>query len=219
MKKIRNEALESMLDKTEELDWSYTIYREPEEARNGWRCEERNYVELEKYSPAGEDFGMIIDFNKEDPVGSCLEDLEEYANNFNVGEHAEMWIPGRGKGGRPSSISELIQDAEDIKKMVFELLDALTQYAGQEQKEPEHEDGDLYRYLKTYLVQNNWDDDYTKEQARSIFTTICLCRMIDAGTARCGQMLHELYDTAYIYELDISYGEFETFMIKYIQLL
>ena len=60
MKKIRNEALESMLDKTEELDWSYTIYREPEEARNGWRCEERNYVELEKYSPAGEDFGMII---------------------------------------------------------------------------------------------------------------------------------------------------------------
>ena len=75
---------------------------------------------------------------------------------------------------------------------------------------------ELYGYLKTYLIQNNWDDEYTKNGARSIFTTICLCCNIDADTARCDQMLRELYDTADIQELDVSYDEFVNFMIEYI---
>jgi len=205
-----------MLDKAEELDWRYVIYREPKGTRNGWHCEGRNYVELEKYSPAGEDFGMIIDFDMKDPVGSFLEDLEEYAENFDMDEHAELWIPRRGERGCPSSISELIQDAKDIKKMILELLDALTQHLGREQQEPEHDDGDVYGYLKTFMIQNNWEDEYTKKQTRSIFTTICLCRMIDADTAQCDQMLHELYDMADIQELEISYIEFKAYMIGYI---
>lgn len=70
MEEIRNKELEQLLSNAEGVDWNYTIYHEPEETRNGWHCNERNYVELEKYSPAGEDFSMIIDFEIDDPVDS-----------------------------------------------------------------------------------------------------------------------------------------------------
>lgn len=114
-----------MLVNAEKLDWSYTIYQEPAGSRNGWHCEERNYVELEKYSPAGEDFGMIIDFNMDNPIDSFMNDLKEYSEDFDIDEHVEMWLPSRGKGGCPRSISELVEDAEAIRDMIVELWEVL----------------------------------------------------------------------------------------------
>lgn len=125
MEQIRNKELELLLEKAEELDWSYTIYQEPEGTYNGWHYNERNYVELEKYSPAGEDFSMIIDFDMADPVDSFLDKLKEYSEDFDVDEHVEMWLPSRGKGGCPGSISELVEDAESIKDMIVELEEVL----------------------------------------------------------------------------------------------
>lgn len=125
MKEMENKKLEKLLVNVEKLDWSYTIYQEPERTYNGWHCNERNYVELEKYSPAGEDFIMIIDFDMDDPINSFLDDLREYSENFDIDEHVEMWIPERGKGGCPGSISELVEDAEAIKDMIVELLEIL----------------------------------------------------------------------------------------------
>lgn len=74
----------------------------------------------------------------------------------------------------------------------------------------------LYCYLKTYMIQNSWEDEYTRNGARSIFTTICLCCNIDADTAICNQMLTELYQTADVQSLDVSREEFENFMLEYI---
>lgn len=128
MEEIRNKELEQLLGNAEGQDWSYTIYQEPEGTYNGWHCEERNYIELEKYSPAGEDFSMIIDFDVDSPINSFLENLKEYSEDFDIDEHVEMWIPKRGKGGCPESISELVEDAEAIKNMIFELWDALCGY-------------------------------------------------------------------------------------------
>jgi hypothetical protein len=125
MEEIKNKKLEKLLVDAEKLDWSYTIYQEPEGNYGGWHCNERNYVELEKHSPAGEDFSMIIDFDMENPIDSFLENLKEYSDDFDIDEHVEMWIPERGKGGCPDSIRELVEDAEDIKEMIFELWDAL----------------------------------------------------------------------------------------------
>ena len=59
----------------------------------------------------------------------------------------------------------------------------------------------LLNYLERFLMQNNWDDKYTKEQARSIFTTICLVENIDADTAECDGILAHLYVKAEIDEL------------------
>ena len=76
-------------------------------------------VELEKYSPAGEDFLMCVE------VENFPESVREYANDFDADEHAEMWIEARGKvSGVPDSIRELIDDAEEIQEMLNELADA-----------------------------------------------------------------------------------------------
>lgn len=125
MEEIRNKELQQLLETVEGLDWSYTIYQEPEGTYNGWHRNERNYVELEKYSPAGEDFSIIIDFDMGDPVDSFMNNLKEYSEDFDVDEHVEMWLPSRGKGGCPRSISELVEDAEDIRDMIVELWEIL----------------------------------------------------------------------------------------------
>ena len=123
MNEIRNKALEELLTTAEGLDWSYTIWNESE----GTFGSERNYVELEKYSPEGEDFSMIIDFETENPVDSFLKDLKDYYEDFDPDEHAEMWIEARGRvSGVPNSIRTLIDDAEAIKEMIYELWDKLS---------------------------------------------------------------------------------------------
>lgn len=117
--------LEQLLLKAEELGWSYRVGSEPEGTEGGWYHEERNYVELQKPSPAGEDFSMVIDFARGNPVDTFLSNLNEYWDNFDPDEHAEMWMPQRGKGGCPESILGLLTDAEEIKESVFALWSAL----------------------------------------------------------------------------------------------
>jgi hypothetical protein len=68
---------------------------------------------------------MIIDFDAEDQAESFLKDLWDYADNFDVDEHVEMWIPERGKRGCPSTARELVEDAEAIKEMIKELYGEL----------------------------------------------------------------------------------------------
>lgn len=111
--------LKKLLEKAEDLDWNYTIWNE---------SDKRNYVELSKYSPLGEYFSMIIDFDTKPPVLSFLDNLREYHMSFDPDEHAEMWIPKRGENGVPKSIRDLIDDAEDIEDMIWELWDVLTDY-------------------------------------------------------------------------------------------
>lgn len=106
--------LQRMLDKAEGLDWSYMVYQES--AQNN-----RTYAEMEKHSPAGEDFSMIIDFNAKDQAETFLNDLQEYAEDFDVDNHVEMWLPERGKRGCPSTVRELVEDAEAISEMIKEL--------------------------------------------------------------------------------------------------
>lgn len=69
---------------------------------------------------------------------------------------------------------------------------------------------DLVEYLKDFLIQNSWCEKYTKEQARAIFTTICLTQDIDADTAECDNILSYVYDASYIVEV-IDFDEYATF--------
>lgn len=110
--------LRKLFDKAEELDWTVRVY---EETYHG----ERTYAELYKYSPAGEDFSMVIDFDKENQADTFLEDLDRYLDGYDADEHAEMWLESRGKGGCPSSLRELLDDAEAIEEMIRELRTAL----------------------------------------------------------------------------------------------
>ena len=93
----------------EELDWKVTAY-------------EDGTVELEKYSPAGEDFSFVVE------ADGFVENVKEYAAGFDVDEHIEMWIMAKRSGtqGVPSA-RELVHDAEDIDKMLRELATALAE--------------------------------------------------------------------------------------------
>lgn len=71
--------------------------------------------ELENYSPKGEDLIVELYGNEYD----YLRTLKENFINFDAEEHAMMWY-GKNRG-EPSSIRELLEDADDIEQM-FKIL-------------------------------------------------------------------------------------------------
>lgn len=94
-------------DICERLDWSVT------DTGDG-------NIELEKYSPAGEDFSITVGEE------GFVDNVKAYAASFDKDEHIEMWISARRSGTRGvPSARELVEDAEDIDKMLQELAAAL----------------------------------------------------------------------------------------------
>ena len=104
MKKLE----QKYMDVLEKHDWSVSSYTDD------------GRVEIETYSPAGEDFLMCVE------VENFPRAVAEYAAGFDVDEHIEMWIEAKrsGTNGVPSA-RELVHDAEAIDKMLDELADAL----------------------------------------------------------------------------------------------
>lgn len=102
------ELEEKYRDALEKLDWRVCDYTDD------------GRVELEKYSPAGEDFIMCVS------VENFPEAVMEYYRDFDVDEHIEMWVEARKNGGRDiPSVRRLAVDAEAIDNMLEELAFAL----------------------------------------------------------------------------------------------
>lgn len=77
-------------------------------------------VEIEKYSPAGEDFIMCVD------IENFPDAVTEYYEDFDVDEHIEMWVEAKRNGTREvPSVRRLAIDAEAIDDMLKELAYAL----------------------------------------------------------------------------------------------
>ena len=76
-------------------------------------------VELETYSPEGED--VIVSLIYDGTEEGFIKAFRSYAEDFDAEEHAEMWIEGRGKNGVPESIKNLLEDAEWQKEMLLEV--------------------------------------------------------------------------------------------------
>ena len=87
----------------------------------GWTCYkcDDGTLELEKYSPAGEDFIFTI-AGEEIP-----KKVADYARDFDADLHVDLWMEGRGKRGVPDSWRVLIEDAGAIQEMLNELAEAL----------------------------------------------------------------------------------------------
>lgn len=105
MKDLKNRLIE----KADELEWSVNI------DGDDW--------EFEKYSPAGEDFIFTVSVDAPEEV---WREVRRYANDFDTEEHIEMWVEAKKNlvSGIPS-IRRLVEDADDIDKMLDELADAL----------------------------------------------------------------------------------------------
>lgn len=97
------------LDVLEKLDWTISSYTGD------------GRVEIGKGSPAGEDFMICVE------VENFPEAVREYAADFDVDEHIEMWVEARHNGVRGvPTIRELVKDAEDIEEMLEELATAIS---------------------------------------------------------------------------------------------
>lgn len=75
---------------------------------------------------------------------------------------------------------------------------------------------ELSKYLEEFMIQSNWLDENVPKQARAIFTTICFVGNIDTDTSKCDNILLHLYNVACIEDCDVSYEEFESFMVELI---
>lgn len=89
----------------------------------GWKvCEDGGEVELEQSSPAGEDFVFYVESL------DFVNKVKTYALEFDTEEHIEMWIEAKKNGVRGvPSIRRLVEDADDIQKMLNALATALTE--------------------------------------------------------------------------------------------
>lgn len=81
------------------------------------------YVELEFFSPLGEDFIMSIDFDGT-PKDFVVQFCSYYAD-FDSDEHAAFWIANRGKNGTPSSVRAIVDDAEAIDDFLLDVMQQL----------------------------------------------------------------------------------------------
>lgn len=94
--------------------------------------EDENGIYLSKYSPAGEDFGFSVDGENDETI---INNILQYTNDFDADDHAEMHIQNRGRGGTPSSIRMLIDDADAIEDMLKELADTVKKINEEEREE------------------------------------------------------------------------------------
>lgn len=74
---------------------------------------------------------------------------------------------------------------------------------------------DIYGFLVQFLIQNNWEDEYTQKQARALWTSYCLIAGLDADTAMYDNDLQILFNKAALDEL-ITYEEFDGYMCELI---
>lgn len=111
------------------------------------------YIELYQDTPAGEDWHITIWFNGSN--NEFIDSFRRYSESFDVDEEAEIWIESRGEHGVPSSIRELVKDAEWKEERLQTLLKDL--------EDIEH--ANFNEELFTLIILDNIDCD---EQA-SVF--------------------------------------------------
>lgn len=105
------ELRQEYLDILEKREWSVSSYTDD------------GRVEIEWYSPAGEDFIICVGVEK------FPDEVLDYSDSFDVDEHIAMWIEAKQNGtqGVPGA-RQIVHDAEEIEKeldeLAFELQEA-----------------------------------------------------------------------------------------------
>ena len=109
---VRNVNIEKLVKVLEELDW--TIYFSEDHLDEAY---------ISQSSPLGEDFGFNISFTNEQEF---REEIKDYYYDFDPEEHAAMWWENRNNtSGVPNSLRMLLEDADEIKRSLLALVDAI----------------------------------------------------------------------------------------------
>ena len=157
-------------------------------------------VELETYSPEGED--VLVSLTYDGTEKDFIREFNDYAEGFDAEDHAEMWIECRGKNGVPDSIKDLLEDAEWIKDTLMEIADELKEL----DEEPEESDGymnreQFYQYIldnfnisgeATRLINNILhfvEENYTDENEQYM----ALCDLLDGTIGLSDAEIRKVY--------------------------
>ena len=82
------------------------------------------YIEFEYWSNLGEDVIISLVVN-ELTKDSILHSMFEYADNFDAEENAAMWFNMHGEHGAPTSLRDLLEDADEQQKKLDEIFDVM----------------------------------------------------------------------------------------------
>lgn len=100
-----NSMREKVIAKIESLEWAVT-------------AGDDGSLELEKYSPAGEDF--IFEVKGED----VASEVREYADDFDTDDHVEMWVMARHNVSGVPNIEQAEDLRSDLEKKIGDILSA-----------------------------------------------------------------------------------------------
>lgn len=99
--------LDAMRRKAEDLEWSW------------YDCND-GYVELQKSSPAGEDFWITVN------TGNLVDEVRSASDCFDPDEHVRSLLNAKAGGFRGvPDVKTLAEDADAIQEMLEELAGAM----------------------------------------------------------------------------------------------
>lgn len=130
--KVTITSLEELKEEIKSLDWSISDCNFGN-GEIGW--------DIAQYSPAGEDFSFSICHNND--IEKVIREIDNYAYDcFDIDEHISMWIEARNvdnnRMGVPSP-RELVEDANDIQEMLYNLANHCNNLDIELNKENEYE--------------------------------------------------------------------------------
>ena len=101
--------MKEIIEKIEGLGWTVDVLKEEEEC---WQ--------LGQYSPAGQDFFVVINADNKE---SIIEKLKEVYEDFDVSEEAYLWLDesGHGRNGAPYDMKDVYEDMQACKNMLERL--------------------------------------------------------------------------------------------------
>lgn len=105
-------TIEEIIEKVKELDWSI-------------EKEDENSYRLGKYSPAGQDFSIVV--HNKGNIDEFLDEIYARYNEFDVSEEAYLWLDesGHGTNGAPYDMKDVYEDMKWCKNSINELYDDL----------------------------------------------------------------------------------------------
>lgn len=128
-----NEDLDEIFRKSEKQAIKITSVEELQKyiEGKGWVISDCSFNEdidweISKHSPAGEDFCFNIQCSN--AVEDAINAIAEYTNSFDEEEHIKMWLNAKDIDNNRlnvHSITELVEDAKNIKQMLTELSEGL----------------------------------------------------------------------------------------------
>ncbi len=128
-----NEDLDEIFRKSEKQAIKITSVEELQKyiEGKGWVISDCSFNEdidweISKHSPAGENFCFNIQCSN--AVEDAINAIAEYTNSFDEEEHIKMWLNAKDIDNNRlnvPSITELVEDAKNIKQMLTELSEGL----------------------------------------------------------------------------------------------